>query len=47
MGKIGITCRQPFLGAMEWIAEEIKKGKGGGQQTAPAAAKEKKSTGGK
>jgi len=26
MGKIGITCRQPFLGADEWIAEEIKKG---------------------
>ncbi|KRT61259.1 MAG: DNA-directed RNA polymerase subunit E' [Thaumarchaeota archaeon CSP1-1] len=25
MGKIGITCRQPFLGADEWIAEEIKK----------------------
>ena len=24
MGKIGITCRQPFLGANEWIAEEIK-----------------------
>ena len=25
MGKIGITCRQPFLGTDEWIAEEIKK----------------------
>ncbi len=25
MGKIGITCRQPCLGADEWIAEEIKK----------------------
>ena len=25
MGKIGITCRQPFLGADAWIAEEIKK----------------------
>ena len=25
MGKIGITCRQPFLGAEDWIAEEIKK----------------------
>ena len=23
MGKIGITCRQPFLGADEWIEEEI------------------------
>lgn len=29
MGKIGITCRQPFLGADEWIAEEIKKAGGG------------------
>jgi len=28
MGKIGITCRQPFLGADEWIAEEIKKSDG-------------------
>ena len=25
MGKIGITCRQPFLGADEWIQEELKK----------------------
>jgi DNA-directed RNA polymerase subunit E' len=24
MGKIGITCRQPFLGALDWIAREIK-----------------------
>src|SRR5687768_13978580 len=43
MGKIGITCRQPFLGAMEWIAEEIKKAKGAAQQQAQAAPKEKKS----
>lgn len=28
MGKIGITCRQPFLGADEWIADEIKKTSG-------------------
>ena len=28
MGKIGITCRQPYLGADEWIAEEIKKSEG-------------------
>ena len=28
MGKIGITCRQPFLGADEWIAEEIEKASG-------------------
>ena len=32
MGKIGITCRQPFLGADSWIAEEIQKvGCRGGQ----------------
>jgi DNA-directed RNA polymerase subunit E' len=28
MGKIGITCRQPFLGADDWIIEEIKKAGG-------------------
>jgi len=28
MGKIGITCRQPFLGADDWITEEIKKAEG-------------------
>jgi len=28
MGKIGITCRQPFLGADDWIKEEIKKAGG-------------------
>jgi len=28
MGKIGITCRQPFLGADDWIVEEIKKASG-------------------
>ena len=25
MGKIGVTCRQPFLGAKEWIEEHLKK----------------------
>jgi len=25
MGKIGITCRQPFLGADEWIKVELEK----------------------
>ncbi len=28
MGKIGITCRQPFLGAEEWIKEDIQKAQG-------------------
>jgi DNA-directed RNA polymerase subunit E' len=37
MGKIGITCRQPFLGALDWIAEEIKKAKQPAAQ--PATAK--------
>ncbi len=23
MGKIGVTCRQPFLGALEWIQEDL------------------------
>ena len=34
MGKIGITCRQPFLGADEWIVEEIKKASGGKEEPA-------------
>ncbi|MDC0036168.1 DNA-directed RNA polymerase [Nitrosopumilus sp.] len=36
MGKIGITCRQPFLGADEWIEEEIKKADGSGEPTKQA-----------
>jgi DNA-directed RNA polymerase subunit E' len=42
MGKIGITCRQPFLGATEWIEQEIKKAK-----QPPAAATTKKGAGSK
>lgn len=34
MGKIGITCRQPFLGTDDWIAEEIKKADGGSEEPA-------------
>ena len=34
MGKIGITCRQPFLGADDWIAEEIKKSGSGEKDSA-------------
>ena len=41
MGKIGITCRQPFLGAVEWIEEELKKAK---QTQAPSHPKEAKQT---
>jgi len=36
MGKIGITCRQPFLGADEWIEEEIKKADGSSDPTKEA-----------
>jgi len=35
MGKIGITCRQPYLGADEWIAEEIKKSEDSGKESKP------------
>jgi DNA-directed RNA polymerase subunit E' len=38
MGKIGVTCRQPFLGTEEWIAQEIKKAK----QPPSTQTKEKK-----
>ena len=36
MGKIGITCRQPFLGSYDWIKDEIEKAK------TPQTPKEKK-----
>jgi DNA-directed RNA polymerase subunit E' len=39
MGKIGITCRQPFLGASEWIEQEVVRAKQPQAQTPP---KEKK-----
>lgn len=35
-GKIGLTCRQPFLGKLDWIMEDIKKGRG----TSPEPKKE-------
>ncbi|MGH9999412.1 MAG: DNA-directed RNA polymerase [Nitrosopumilaceae archaeon] len=39
--KIGITCRQPFLGADEWIEEEIKKAKAPVAEKAKAPVAEK------
>jgi DNA-directed RNA polymerase subunit E' len=27
-GKIGVTARQPFLGKLEWIKDDLQKGKG-------------------
>ena len=47
MGKIGITCRQPFLGTDEWIAEEIKKAEGGEDESDGAKQASKKTEGGK
>jgi DNA-directed RNA polymerase subunit E' len=47
MGKIGITCRQPFLGAVEWVTEEIKKAKASAeQQQQPQSAAQKERKGG-
>lgn len=42
MGKIGITCRQPFLGSNEWIEQEVKKSR---QTQTVSPGKEKKSGG--
>ncbi len=38
MGKIGVTCRQPFLGALEWIDEDAAKA----QKSRKAAEKTEK-----
>lgn len=48
LGKIGVTCRQPFLGAFEWIEQDIEKsrkgqlGKKGGAPAPTAGASEEK-----
>ena len=31
-GKVGVTARQPFLGKIEWIKEEVKKAKGAAEE---------------
>ncbi|MCD6445036.1 DNA-directed RNA polymerase [Candidatus Bathyarchaeota archaeon] len=31
IGKIGVTAKQPFLGKLEWIKEEVAKLHGGGE----------------
>jgi DNA-directed RNA polymerase subunit E' len=31
-GKIGVTARQPFLGKMEWIQEEVEEVQGPGEE---------------
>ncbi len=47
MGKIGITCRQPYLGADEWIAEEIKKSGTAGKESTTDKETKKSGTAGK
>jgi len=43
MGKIGVTCRQPFLGTDEWIEEDLKKANNAdGKDEKGDAKKEKK-----
>ena len=43
MGKIGVTCRQPFLGTDEWIEEDLKKANNAdGKEEKVDAKKEKK-----
>ena len=42
MGKIGITCRQPFLGADEWIEEDLKKASGVDEKEEKVEAKKAK-----
>ncbi|ABK77595.1 DNA-directed RNA polymerase, subunit E' [Cenarchaeum symbiosum A] len=41
MGKIGITCRQPFLGTAEWIGEEIAAAEGNAPPDKKKAAAQK------
>ena len=41
MGKIGITCRQPFLGTPDWIKEELKNSNAPKEKENVVEAKEK------
>jgi len=45
MGKIGVTCRQPFLGALEWIEEDLKKLSAAAQPQPEPEVKAKKKQG--
>ena len=42
MGKIGITCRQPFLGTDEWIEEDLKKASNADEKEEKIEAKKDK-----
>lgn len=44
MGKIGITCRQPFLGALEWVEQEIKNAQSGKAGTDNMSSKKSSSS---
>ena len=44
MGKIGITCRQPFLGADEWIEAEVKKSTNSDEKEEKVEVKESNET---
>ncbi len=39
-GKIGVTARQPFLGKLEWIKEDLKKLQGEAEKEVAKKAKE-------
>ena len=39
LGKIGVTCRQSFLGALEWIEEDLKKATPNHEQKEPKEQK--------
>ncbi|MDG6905291.1 MAG: DNA-directed RNA polymerase, partial [Nitrososphaerota archaeon] len=40
LGKIGVTCRQPFLGAFEWIDEDVIKAQRDSAKKAESKEKE-------
>jgi DNA-directed RNA polymerase subunit E' len=40
LGKIGVTCRQPFLGAFEWIEEDVAKTQKAGAKKTETKEKE-------
>src|SRR5579864_262828 len=42
LGKIGVTCRQPFLGAWEWIEEDVAKAEKGITKKGEAKEKQEK-----
>jgi DNA-directed RNA polymerase subunit E' len=37
-GKVGVTARQPFLGKLEWIKQDVERLKSGGTEKPKKAA---------